>query len=170
MTDDIRKDLQKTFEQTGKRRAISVSMNDAEHTHYFELQHQNRMDLINVEKQYREEYSIRVAEETRRLMRKDGAKTREHKPTFHRDDRFNGQKLLLQARRNVHRQHQEHIEAVKQAGHERIDQFFDRVEKRNAERGHAKSDFNRATDRRSGQGRRQSDRVQAQSQSRSRDR
>lgn len=147
--------LSKAFGDIQRQRNVTLSMNDAEFRELNQMTMSHRERRIGEEKTYRATYSTRVADETKRLMQKDGQKSPEHKPSFGMDDRFNGGRLNLQAQKNVRGQHKIAQATLREAELNDRDAFFQRVEKRNAERGHANHDFNRATDRRNGPERRQ---------------
>ncbi|MEL7281858.1 MAG: hypothetical protein AAGK79_15980 [Pseudomonadota bacterium] len=152
---DLHKELSTVFEQAIKKRSITMGMNAAEHNEHALLKRHHKSVSIQAEHAYRQTYSTRVADETKRLLRKDGSKTRELKPTAGVVDRFNGNKLRLQAEKNVRGHHKIDMANLREAELKDEDTLFARVEKRNGIRGEAKRAFNRSTDRRSGLDRRQ---------------
>jgi len=152
--DDFDKELKATFQNMRRARSINLNMNKAEHEEHFRIIDQHKTYRIQEELTYLTEYKSRVAQENKRLMRKDGAKTREHKPVFGMDDRFNGNKLNITTQKNVRAQHKITMANLREAERDDLDKFYTRVENRNAERGHATHDFNKTTNRRSGVDRR----------------
>lgn len=156
MTEDDHTKLRKSFDQAIQRRMIAMNMNEAEHRAFFAITQQHKTHRVEAERQYRDTYRARVAEETKRLMRQDGRKARDFKPEFGTSDRFNGNRLNLQAEKNVRQRHKVTMASLREAERQDIEALYETVMKRNGISGQAKGAFNRATDRRSGGDRRRS--------------
>jgi len=154
VSDDPYKELAKTFDKTMRPKSITMMMNDTEYKERIQIQKQHKEIRIEKEHLYRAEYPSRVANEAKALMRKDGAKTRDYKPRFGMDDRFNGGNINLQAEKIVRGKHKITMANLREAERNDLGKLYDRVEHRNNNRGKAKTDFNKTTNRRSGADRR----------------
>lgn len=154
--DNLHEALQETFAFALRKKTLGHTMTEAEHHERISIRQYHKEIRIIAEHDYSNSYAKRVATEMKKLLAKEGAKTLDHKPRFGRDDRFNGQNIQMRAEKNVREQHQHHIAGLATKESQDMDEFFKRVEQRNAMTGTAKKEFAKATDRRSGRDRRQS--------------
>lgn len=148
MSDDPKPQIKAIFRDASQQRDIAMGFNGREFAERDAIKKQHKELLIREEKDYRADYTQRVAKVVKDLQRKDGARALDYKPANHLDDRFNGRAVQLRAEGIVRGNHAIAMARIKNAEHDAIDQLINRSQRRQQRGGDAKRAFGDARDRR----------------------
>lgn len=105
MTESNLEAVQRELKLRELRRTGQKLLNGRERYDFIGIKEKYDRARDDTEELYRKEYKIRVDVALRVLMRKAASKAPEYKPPFFGTDRFNKQKLQLQAQRIVRHEH-----------------------------------------------------------------
>lgn len=114
----------------------------------------HRMRMWEANAVYKAEYKTRVEIRMREITDLRGKKTLDHKHPQGMFDKFSASDIRRQAERDVRHNHQKHIARLRRQREHDLRALMEKAQRKQAVQGKAKDGFNRATDRRTGEDRR----------------
>lgn len=155
MPSSITQKLRDTFELASIRREFRALRTGADFDKSKRIVESYAQERKKANQDYTNEYDTRVEVALQKLIDKVGAKRRDFTRRFASSDKFDGNALLRQARRNVQLDHKRHITQLDQNESAELKALATAINKRDNLRDKIGQEFTRAADRRSGSERRQ---------------
>jgi hypothetical protein len=150
----IDQDLRRAFERATLKREAKANLSPREWQKFRKIEETHEAQKKHEQQRYKLEYDSRVEIARKHLIDQAATKTKRFNLRWAGDDRFSKDAIERQAHRYVQHRHQRRLSAIDRKLQEQHDALLQKCERRLTQSEKLKADFARATNRRSGQDRR----------------
>ncbi len=152
----ITEELRRTFDLAALRLEAAKKLNREESKDYSKVKEGLDAARKHEDQRFRLEYNTRVDAARKRLMNDAASPVKDYVPRWARRDRFDQQAITRQAQVEVHDAHHKTMASLDRNEARSIDGLLERADERVRNQPKIARDFEKATDRRSGDERRAS--------------
>jgi len=158
--------LKAVYDEAALNAAARQGLNSREMHEYQKVITDYKKTYRKEEEAFVNEFQTRFDQERERVINERGSlKHDQLRPHWGQRDLFRNQSVDMQTDRNVRRRHQKRLDSITHERDRQAQELFEKSERRQDRKGHAKNDFNHSRDRRSGEERRNNEDRRSQSSS-----
>jgi len=151
---DMRQRFRRTFQASVMRVEMERLQRPRDRASLSALMASHRLRMWEANAVYKAEYRTRVEVRMGEIIDLRGKKTLDHTHPQGMFDKFSASDIRRQAERDVRHNHEKHIARLRRQREHDLRALMEKAQRKQAVQGKAKDGFNRATDRRKGEDRR----------------